>query len=98
MKKPFINALLAFAYIALVVGVINFGEAKIGPANKILAPMAMLSLFVLSVTMMGVLFLGKPLMLYLDGQKKEAVRFFLTTVAIFACITVFALLAMFLGA
>lgn len=58
----------------------------------------MLSLFVLSVTVMGLLFLGKPLTLYLDGQKKEAVRFFFSTVGIFAGLTLLAFVAVFLGA
>lgn len=38
-------------------------------------------LFVISATIMGFLVLGKPLMMYLDGFKKEALKLFYFTVA-----------------
>jgi len=47
----------------------------------------MLSLLVLSVTVMGYLFILVPVQLYIDGAKKEAVSFFLRTVGWFAAIT-----------
>jgi valyl-tRNA synthetase len=53
----------------------------------LLIPMVMLSLFTLSAAVMGYLFVSEPLMMYFDGKKKEAVSFFLTTVASFAAVT-----------
>jgi len=44
--------------------------------------MAMLSLFTLSAAVMGYLFAAEPIMMYLDGKKKEAVNFFFTTVGV----------------
>jgi hypothetical protein len=47
-----------------------FGEAD----QKIITPVAALMLFVFSALVTGGLILGKPLMLYFDGHKKEGVK------------------------
>ncbi len=87
-KNPYINALLAALYIALLVfGVSTFVDQPDKQAS-LLAPIAMLSLLTLSAAVMGYLFVGTPLMLYIDGHKKEAVRFFLKTVGGFALLTI----------
>ena len=86
-KNPVINALLAFSYIVGLVFFIGFILQPFeGPegVESILAPMMMLSLFVLSAATMGYLFLAEPLQLYLDGKKKEGVDFFLRTLMTFA--------------
>lgn len=54
--------------------------------------MAALSLLTLSAAVMGYLFLGEPLKLYLDGEKKKAVLFFWKTVLGFAVITMLIIL------
>lgn len=88
MKKPIINALLAALYIIVIVfGMSTFVDQPDKEASLI-APITMLSLLTLSVAVMGYLFFSQPLMLYLDGQKKEAVNFFLKTVLTFAVIVV----------
>src|SRR3989344_8760530 len=87
-KNPYVNALLAGLYIAGIVLLINTLAEPNTPDNEtLLVPMMMLSLFVLSAAVMGYLFVAEPLMLYLDGKREEAVKFFLTTVASFALIT-----------
>ena len=94
--NPFLNALAASAYIAVIVSIIFNAEKILGPAeDTVLIPMGMLSLFVLSAALMGYLFLYQPAMLFLEGKKKEGVDLFLTTVAVFAGITLllFALIA-----
>ena len=50
-----------------------------GPDNKLLAPMAFLMLFVVSAAISGALVLGRPILLYLDNKKQEAVKLFLAT-------------------
>ncbi len=40
---------------------------------EFLAPVAVLMLLVLSVAVVGTLIFGKPILLYLDGKKKEGV-------------------------
>jgi len=92
-KNPYINALLAGAYIALIVLLMNTfvdNPALENSAHVIFIPMAMLSLFVFSAAVMGFLFVYRPLALYLDGKKQEAVIFFGKTLATFAvCVAIF---------
>jgi hypothetical protein len=57
------------------------------PENTIMIPIAMLSLLVLSVAMMGYFFVYQPVRLLIEGKQREATKFFITTVAFFACIT-----------
>jgi|SRR3989338_4079780 len=84
-KSPLLNALLAVLYIHVVVLIIFYGgEYASESPETILIPIAMLSLFVLSASVMGYLFVVEPVQLYLDGKKKEGITFFLQTVTIFA--------------
>ncbi|MFA6251101.1 MAG: hypothetical protein WC603_00515 [Candidatus Paceibacterota bacterium] len=95
MKKPFLFALLAALYIVLLVLGANLAPKDM-PDNTILIPMAMLSLLVLSVAVMGFLFFYEPLCLYMENKKKEAVVFFGKTVGIFACFVVIFLILLLL--
>jgi len=91
MKTPFLNAGLAFIYIILIVLLINtFGRMMI--PDNILIPIVMLSLFVLSAAIMGFFFLNQPFMLFMEGKKAEALRFFIKTVLIFGFFVVAATL------
>jgi len=87
-KNPLINALTATLYITVVATIPFFGKEFFGDGKSFLIPVAMLSLFTLSAAVMGYLFLYQPLLLLLDGHKKDAVKLFLQTVAAFAVITV----------
>jgi len=49
------------------------------PMEEFWGPVAFLLLFVLSAAVVGALVLGKPALLYLDGEKKEALRTFFYT-------------------
>jgi len=95
-KNPYINALAAGAYIALVVLVITYGPALVrNKPDTIFAPMAALSLLVLSVAFMGYAFFFQPAALYADGKKREAVEFFTKTLLAFAGITAVIVLVAF---
>ncbi len=88
MKNPYINALGASAYIAVVGTLMHFLER--GYANtpdKWYSGIAFISLLTLSVATMGYFFVFVPLQMYLDGQKQESVRFFVQTLLTFAAIT-----------
>lgn len=88
MKKPFLHALSAGLYIVLIVNIINyFGRSNI-PEDTILAPIAMLSLLVLSVTFMAFIFFYEPVRIYSKDNKKEALDFFVKTLASFAILVV----------
>jgi len=86
MKKPFLYASGAAVYIITLVSVGSFvGSFLEDKEETILIPMTMLSLLVLSVVVMGFLFLSEPLYLLIENKKKEAIVFFTKTVGVFAC-------------
>jgi len=74
-KLGFLCALGEVAYIFLVALLFRNFERILGNTpDNILAPITMLLLFVLSALVSGALILGKPILMYLDGKKKEAVE------------------------
>lgn len=77
------NAALAALYIVLIVLLIQVFASTKGE-DTILIPITMLSLLVLSVAVMGFLFISGPFRIYFDGKKEEAVMFFLKTLGTFA--------------
>jgi hypothetical protein len=95
-KKPFLYALGAAGYISLLVLSISALSKFVPAEDNIVMPIAGLSLFVLSAAIMGFLFLSEPLRLFLEGQKREAVTFFLKTVGFFACFVALFGILMFL--
>ncbi len=97
-KNPFLNALAAILYIIVVASIVYYGPRLAGPVDdSIIAPVAFLSLFVLSAAVMGYIFFYQPLQLYLDGDKKASVGLFLKTLAVFGAITFSILLILFLS-
>jgi hypothetical protein len=87
-KNPYINALCAALYITLVALFFRYASAFAnGKPDTVFAPMAVLSLLVLSVAFMGYAFFFRPMIMYMEGQKHEAIEFFMKTLACFAVIT-----------
>ena len=81
----------AALYIALVATFMQNAEKIFDSADKpdgVLAPISFLLVFVVSAATMGMLVFGKPLMLYLDGQKREGVMTAVCTIAQLAAYTV----------
>jgi hypothetical protein len=97
-KNPFINALIAIAYIAVVASFMYYGGRTIGPVSGLIMPVAMLSLFVLSAAFMGLVFFYHPVQMYFDGDKKGSLSLLTKTVAVFAGVTVLLIIALFLSA
>lgn len=56
------------------------GEKIFGKMHNLLGPVSFLLLFVMSASITGGLVLAKPIMLYIDNRKQEAVRLFLYTI------------------
>jgi len=79
-KIALINALLTTFYIILI-GIFFYyaSEVKLGKDNQFLAPIAMLLLFVSSAAITGYLVIGRPLQLYIDGKKKDALTLLFNT-------------------
>jgi hypothetical protein len=87
-KTGLYNALGTLVYIVLVSLLLQNGEKLFGNMSGVTAPVTFLSLFTLSAAVVGGLIIGKPVMLYLDNKKKEAVSLFIQTVSWLAGATV----------
>lgn len=97
-KNPLINALSASVYIILGVIIITFVTQPLkNKPDTFFAPVVVLSLLTLSVAVMSFLFFYQPLMLFIEGKKKEAVNLFVKTVGFFAAFTAVALILLFTG-
>jgi NRPS condensation-like uncharacterized protein len=96
-KNPIINALAAIAYIGIVSSIMLFGEKIGGPKASIFAPIAFLSLFTLSAATMAYIFGYQPFVMYFDNKKKQAIKLFLQTIAVFGSITMLLLLLLLTG-
>jgi len=73
-KEGFLYSLGTAAYIVLVALFMNNAEKFLGKEDTIFSGIAFLLLFTLSAIVVGGLMIGKPIMLYIDGKKKDAVK------------------------
>src|SRR5689334_685009 len=97
-KNPFINAFAPSGYIILIVTVMNIiMKTQKDKPDTIFAPMTVLSVLTLSVAVMAYLFFYQPLLLFMDGKKKQAVDLFVKTVGVFAAFTAVVLILLFSG-
>jgi hypothetical protein len=97
-KNPIINALSASAYIILVVAIMTLVTQPLrNKPDTFFAPITVLFVLTLSVSVMAFLFFYQPLLLFIEGKKKAAVNLFVQTVGIFASITVVVLILLFSG-
>jgi len=81
MRKKLIGQSFFFAlgegiYVFLVALVMKNANHLFGNNPSVLPIIAFLLLFVVSATISGALILGKPILLYLEGKKKEALELF----------------------
>lgn len=86
------NAVLTGLYVAAVAIFMTYAEKIVGQADSALGGVAILMLFTLSAAVVASLVVGKPLMMYLDGRKKEAVKTLLFTIAGLFILTLLAIL------
>jgi hypothetical protein len=96
-KNPILNALAAGTYITIISFMMNWGTKMAPKGPSFMAPIAVISLFTLSAAVMGYIFCYKPIQLYFEGKKKQAVTIFLQTVLVFGFLTVIALTLLFSG-
>jgi hypothetical protein len=97
-RNPIINALAASSYIILVVLVMNLATQPFrNKPDTFGAPLIMLFVLTLSVAIMAFLFFYQPVILFIEGNKKEAVNLFTRTVGIFGVITLISLILLFSG-
>ena len=79
IKISFLNSLGTLAYVGTVSWFIVNGDKIFGKMSGYLAPVAFLLLFMISAVITGILVLGKPALLFYEGNKKEAIRLLLLT-------------------
>lgn len=82
---------LAVLYVAIVATFMQNASKIFGPdePKDIFAPVAFLLLLVVSAATMGMLVFGKPVMLYMDGNKREAVTMVIYNIGSLAASVVF---------
>lgn len=78
--QGFLFSLGVVAYVFLVVLVMNNGNSLFGTMDNFWGPLAMLLLFTVSAAITGSLVFGRPIYLFLNGMKKEAVTLALYTI------------------
>lgn len=75
-----LSATGVLTYIFLVASFMNNANDWFGVDDQgIVAPMAVIMLFLFSALVTGGLVLGRPILLYLDGQKKNGIKLLLFT-------------------
>ncbi len=74
-----LNSLGASAYIAAVVLLMTNAQKFFGSANNFLGSAAILLLFVISATIIGLLVLGRPGHLYFNGFKRDGIVLLICT-------------------
>jgi len=84
VKQSLLHVVLAIAYIFCVAAFFRSAEFLLGRGDNFFSPVIALMLLVLSAAVMAILFFGRPIQLYLDNQKKEALAFLGYTVLWFA--------------
>src|SRR5690349_2669704 len=94
LNRALIDSLGTFVYIVLIVSLIFSLQMFSSKPDNILIPIAMLLLFVCSAAITGFLVFGKPIMLYIDGKKKEAVSLLIYTLGILVLITIIAFISL----
>jgi len=70
------HAALTFLYVGAVAWFMSNAEDAFDVIPEIFAGITMLTLFVISAAVTGSLVVGRPILLYLEGKKSEAIRFF----------------------
>ncbi len=70
------HAVLVVGYVSIVAWVMQHAQAWFKHGKTVLTLIVFLLLFVFSAAVVGTLVLGRPVLLYAEGQKKEALQFF----------------------
>ena len=92
IKHALLKAVLTALYVMIIGSLMYLANNNTSdPGPNILIPIAMLMLLVFSVALIGWLMFGKPVMLYLDKKKKEAISLLTYTLFFFMLLTLIVL-------
>ncbi|MBI4117845.1 MAG: hypothetical protein HY453_02085 [Parcubacteria group bacterium] len=92
LQQSFIHALLTLLYIFIVVNIFENGQEVFPNFSDRFKGFFMLTLFVLSAAVTGSLVMGKPILMYLEGQKSESIKMFSATVGWLALVMLIAVI------
>ena len=104
MKRPkilpesIISSLGVLLYILAVGWIIMHGHEVFGDINNLWGPLIFLLLFVFSAMITGMLVMGRPLWLYIEGNKQDAIRLlFYNTTGLFILLLLILLIKIVFG-
>ncbi len=80
------HAVLVVLYVWGVAFFMSHGQQIFGDDKSVWIPVTILLVFVISASITGTLVLGRPILLYMEGKKKEGLKFFGSTLAWLAVI------------
>ncbi|MFA4941503.1 MAG: hypothetical protein WC582_02810 [Patescibacteria group bacterium] len=78
--QSLIHSLGVLIYVIIVAMIMSNGEKLFGKTDTFWSPIAFLMLFVSSALITSSLVLGRPIYLYFDGRKEEAIKFLFYTI------------------
>lgn len=87
--RAILHALSVGVYVTFIAVMMQNGEKIFGKMDNFFGPLAFLLLFVLSAAITGSLVIGKPILMYLDNKKKEALSLFIYTIIYLFVLTIF---------
>ena len=79
----------------LVATFIHYANSLLGPVDTVITGIAALLLFTMSALIVGGLLVGKPIFLYIDGKKKEALTLLGWTLGVFFIVMVIMLVILY---
>jgi hypothetical protein len=85
--QSLVHSLGVFIYITIIASIMSNGGKLFNKADNFWNPIAFLLLFVFSALITSSLVLGRPIYLYFDDKKEEAVKFLLYTIGWLFAIT-----------
>ena len=93
IRYSFIHSSGVLAYVSLVSWLMLTARGLFGKDENLWAPITFLMLLVVSVAIVGSLIFLRPVLWYLDNNKKEAVKLLLATLV---CLIVFVVIILIL--
>ena len=96
VSRSLLHSLGVFIYIFAIALFFSNANKLFGAEDKFLMPVLMLLLLVLSATITGFLVLGKPIMLYMENQKENAVKLLVYTIGWLSAFVIITLLILVL--
>lgn len=95
IKYALANALWTVLYIILIATFFFSAQSIFGDGKNMLIPVIMLMLFVFSAALTGSLILGRPILWYMEGKKKEALTLLGYTLAVFFVVMVIMMVVLY---